>query len=100
MGRLPILAKDRQKTFKKNVIRRVPKKDRADVLLIYPIWVTAGGRGRAGGDQGQRSRAGKDLHDPAEIRSCEEQSYQTGTDRQPDNQPPMLSARRDQAAKA
>lgn len=34
------------KSFKNNVIKRTPKKERADVLLVYPIWVTAGGRGR------------------------------------------------------
>lgn len=34
-----------RETFQKNVIVRNPKKDRADVLLVYPIWVTRGGRG-------------------------------------------------------
>src|SRR5438045_219178 len=27
-------------------VRRVPRKPRADVLLVYPIWVSEGGRGR------------------------------------------------------
>jgi anaerobic magnesium-protoporphyrin IX monomethyl ester cyclase len=35
-----------RETFKKHVIARVPRKDRADVLLVYPIWVKRGGRGK------------------------------------------------------
>ncbi len=35
------------KRFKRTVIRRIPKKDRADCLLVYPIWVTeASSRGK------------------------------------------------------
>jgi hypothetical protein len=29
----------KKETFKKNTISRFPKKERADVLLVYPIWV-------------------------------------------------------------
>lgn len=36
----------KKETFVKNVIVRKPKKDRADVLLVYPIWVKKGGRGK------------------------------------------------------
>jgi len=36
----------RQRTYKNNSISRIPKKRRADVLLVYPIWVTAAGRGK------------------------------------------------------
>ena len=32
--------------FKKNRISRLPKKDRADVLLVYPVWVKKQGRGK------------------------------------------------------
>ncbi len=35
----------RPKCFKNNVVTRVPKKKRADCVLVYPIWVTATGRG-------------------------------------------------------
>lgn len=35
----------RRERFKKNVIVRRPRKERADVLLVYPIWVERGGQG-------------------------------------------------------
>lgn len=34
------------KKFRKNIIERVPRKDRADVLLVYPVWVKKQGRGK------------------------------------------------------
>jgi len=36
----------KKETFIKNEIVRRPKKDRADILLVYPIWVKKGGRGK------------------------------------------------------
>ena len=36
----------KKETFIKNTISRKPKKERADVLLVYPIWVKKGGRGK------------------------------------------------------
>jgi len=35
-----------QQRFRRGPPARVPRKQRADVLLVYPIWVTEGGRGR------------------------------------------------------
>jgi len=35
----------KKEKFQKNVIVREPRKERADVLLVYPIWVTKAGRG-------------------------------------------------------
>lgn len=34
------------KPFKKNRIVRQPRKDRADVLMVYPVWVKKQGRGK------------------------------------------------------
>ena len=34
----------RREQFRKNVIVREPRKERADVLLVYPIWVEVGGK--------------------------------------------------------
>jgi len=36
----------KKETFHKNKIERKPKKSRADVLLVYPIWVEKRGRGK------------------------------------------------------
>lgn len=36
----------KKESFQKNTISRFPKKERADVLLVYPIWVKKGGRGK------------------------------------------------------